>query len=203
MPSFISSRPVAAPFKLVHMLLMQLLLLLLIAPFSLSFVEDGGKGVLAPEEVDALRDIAKELGKHDWNFTVDPCSKHPSWFTLRNTAEPTYVNQLTCHCFGGKCHVYNMGLSLSILSQWGEEQANTPCSLSWAASTWAGRVAAASSESLTWEDNKRAFVLDIADSVNLSPLKIRAQQGGVSSELKVCSSRRNFPLVCSRKMATH
>ncbi|KAE8669788.1 hypothetical protein F3Y22_tig00112217pilonHSYRG00163 [Hibiscus syriacus] len=36
-------------------------------------------GKLASDEVDALHEIYRELGKKDWDFNVDPCSNHSSW----------------------------------------------------------------------------------------------------------------------------
>ncbi|TYI23282.1 hypothetical protein ES332_A06G154000v1 [Gossypium tomentosum] len=49
---------------------------------------------LAADEVKALHEIARELGKRDWDFTKDPCSTH-SGFTL------------ICNCSfpGDVCHV--------------------------------------------------------------------------------------------------
>ncbi|MBA0807754.1 hypothetical protein Gohar_023538, partial [Gossypium harknessii] len=32
-------------------------------------------------EVKALREIAAELGKKDWNFSENPCNNKSSWFT--------------------------------------------------------------------------------------------------------------------------
>ncbi|GAB4827145.1 hypothetical protein Ancab_034034 [Ancistrocladus abbreviatus] len=114
----LSAHGLQLPLQLVFML-PPLLLLLFLTRFCAcddAVQPGGGGGTLTANEVDALRDIAKELGKHDWNFTVDPCSKHPSWYTLRNTAVPTYVNQLNCKCFGVICHVYNISLKGQDLS---------------------------------------------------------------------------------------
>ncbi|KAK4285841.1 hypothetical protein QN277_002481 [Acacia crassicarpa] len=43
-----------------------------------SLVPEEGSS-LVPEEVEALRDIGKRLGKKDWNFSVDPCSGLSGW----------------------------------------------------------------------------------------------------------------------------
>lgn len=64
----------------------------------------------APNEVEALREIAKEMGKTDWNFKEDPCSNHTSWFTKGDPDRMTYVNQVNCSCFGGRWHLTNMSL---------------------------------------------------------------------------------------------
>ncbi|CAO2842291.1 unnamed protein product, partial [Amaranthus hypochondriacus] len=62
------------------------------------------------KEVEALREIAKDLGKTDWNFNEDPCKNHTSWFSNGDPASPTYVNQVTCTCLGGKWHLKNISL---------------------------------------------------------------------------------------------
>lgn len=58
--------------------------------------------------VEALREIAKELGKKDWNFNEDPCSNHTSWFSRGDPARQTYVNQVTCNCVSSRWHLTNM-----------------------------------------------------------------------------------------------
>ncbi|XP_050247557.1 probable leucine-rich repeat receptor-like serine/threonine-protein kinase At3g14840 isoform X4 [Quercus robur] len=44
-----------------------------------SFVFGATDTVLVDDEIRALRDIAKTLGKTDWNFNVDPCSAPSVW----------------------------------------------------------------------------------------------------------------------------
>ncbi|TKY49227.1 leucine-rich repeat receptor serine/threonine-protein kinase [Spatholobus suberectus] len=88
--------------------------------------DDGGNGdykVLAlwftslagattqPDEVKALREIAKTLGKKDWDFNIDPCSGHTNW-----TSPPVngLENNVTCNCFiadDNYCHVVNIYLT--------------------------------------------------------------------------------------------
>ncbi|GAB2212903.1 hypothetical protein Drorol1_Dr00020905, partial [Drosera rotundifolia] len=63
-------------------------------------------GKLVRNEVSALREIAKELGKNDWNISVDPCSLNSSSIPGR----PSYVNQIICDCKGNICHVSNISL---------------------------------------------------------------------------------------------
>ncbi|XP_057986146.1 probable leucine-rich repeat receptor-like serine/threonine-protein kinase At3g14840 isoform X1 [Hevea brasiliensis] len=67
---------------------------------------------LADGEVQALREIAKQVGKEDWNFSVDPCSNHSSWQTPKPEAMPWYNNSLICNCKGldGVCHVEKLFL---------------------------------------------------------------------------------------------
>ncbi|KAL9232207.1 hypothetical protein vseg_007343 [Gypsophila vaccaria] len=67
----------------------------------------------ASSEVQALREIAKELKKNDWKFNEDPCSRDTtdtSWFTRSDLANPTYVNQVSCTCIQGKWHLLNISL---------------------------------------------------------------------------------------------
>ncbi|WRX26809.1 Protein kinase domain - like 10 [Theobroma cacao] len=62
--------------------------------------------------VDALREIAKELGKKDWVFSVDPCSYHSSWVTPKLQDRPLYNNTVNCSCSfpGDVCHVVSIFL---------------------------------------------------------------------------------------------
>lgn len=60
--------------------------------------------------VQALREIAMQIGKKDWNFGVDPCSQDPSWLTPQSNLRPLYNNSLVCNCSDslGQCHVIEM-----------------------------------------------------------------------------------------------
>ncbi|KAF2302939.1 hypothetical protein GH714_011404 [Hevea brasiliensis] len=53
---------------------------------------------LPPEEVQALQEVATQLGKKDWNFKVDPCSNDTSWKTPPSKDRPYYANIVTCNC---------------------------------------------------------------------------------------------------------
>ncbi|CAK9148057.1 unnamed protein product [Ilex paraguariensis] len=57
--------------------------------------------------VNALRDIAKELRKTDWNFTHNPCDNSTYWVTPKRSEMPLYNNTVYCNCNynGGECHV--------------------------------------------------------------------------------------------------
>jgi hypothetical protein len=63
----------------------------------------------------ALEDIAKSLGKNDWNFDIDPCSNQPNWATPK-LAHPSprlniVENNVTCNCSVAAdnfCHVVEM-----------------------------------------------------------------------------------------------
>eukprot|EP00253_Pinus_taeda_P016204 PITA_16204 len=58
-----------------------------------------------PKEVKALRIIASKMGNTKWNFSVDPCSRDPSWYTVDSSLGELGV---ICNCVYNKnttCHV--------------------------------------------------------------------------------------------------
>lgn len=59
--------------------------------------------------VNALREIAEQLGKEDWNFSVNPCN-NSNWQTPKRKELPLYNNTLICNCSypGEVCHVESM-----------------------------------------------------------------------------------------------
>ncbi|KAG8634598.1 hypothetical protein MANES_17G061300v8 [Manihot esculenta] len=60
---------------------------------------------LPQAEVQALREIAAQLGKKDWNFLVDPCSGESSWATPKPESMLLYNNSIFCECLDGVYHV--------------------------------------------------------------------------------------------------
>ncbi|KAK7858399.1 putative leucine-rich repeat receptor-like serine/threonine-protein kinase [Quercus suber] len=74
--------------------------------------DDDNELRLPDDEVQALREIAMQIGKKDWNFGVDPCSQDPSWLTPQSNLRPLYNNSLVCNCSDslGQCHVIEMFL---------------------------------------------------------------------------------------------
>ncbi|CAI8593285.1 unnamed protein product [Vicia faba] len=80
----------------------------LIAIFFLSLTAFGAN-TIHPDEKEALKDIAKSLGKKDWNFDIDPCSNKPNWVT---TSIPKVLeNNVTCDCSvagDNFCHVVSV-----------------------------------------------------------------------------------------------
>lgn len=60
--------------------------------------------------VEALREIAAQLGKKDWNFQVNPCNNDSSWITPLSEERPLYNNTVNCNCSypNGVCHVVKM-----------------------------------------------------------------------------------------------
>ncbi|KAM2830775.1 hypothetical protein PS2_036292 [Malus domestica] len=66
-------------------------------------------GTLADDEVEALREIAVQLNKKDWNFS-DPCSNIPTVSILHTDQ---YNNTLVCNCSfsGNVCHIQSIFLT--------------------------------------------------------------------------------------------
>ncbi|KAF2304817.1 hypothetical protein GH714_038055 [Hevea brasiliensis] len=62
--------------------------------------------------VEALQEVATQLGKQDWNFKVDPCSNDTSWVTPISKDRPLYNNSVVCNCSDpqGECHVVSIFL---------------------------------------------------------------------------------------------
>uniref|UniRef100_A0A6N2KNM4 non-specific serine/threonine protein kinase n=1 Tax=Salix viminalis TaxID=40686 RepID=A0A6N2KNM4_SALVM len=70
-----------------------------------------GAAVLPDDEVKALRDIAKTLGKTGWNFSADPCGGQWGWATPN--AVKGSENNVSCNCTfsnGTICHVTSIVL---------------------------------------------------------------------------------------------
>ncbi|XP_016648526.1 PREDICTED: probable LRR receptor-like serine/threonine-protein kinase At1g07650 [Prunus mume] len=61
---------------------------------------------LPAAEVEALKEIAKQLGKTDWNFNINPCNNDTNYWDTANT--------LGCNCShpDGFCHVVSICGSL-------------------------------------------------------------------------------------------
>ncbi|KAK1378366.1 putative LRR receptor-like serine/threonine-protein kinase [Heracleum sosnowskyi] len=91
------------------------LVFVMLAGLKQGFVE-GQSWRLPLEEVNALREIAKELGKKDWNFSVNPCDKNDpnisNWNTPKTAARPLYNNSVICNCsyLGEICHIESIFL---------------------------------------------------------------------------------------------
>ncbi|KAK3198573.1 hypothetical protein Dsin_021988 [Dipteronia sinensis] len=89
------------------MFLHRFLLLSLVAFFLKSTCAFGA--ILPNDEVEALREIAKTIGKRDWNFSVDPCSGKWGWATLNPVKGSE--NAVTCNCSFSNatlCHVVSL-----------------------------------------------------------------------------------------------
>ncbi|KAI4333487.1 hypothetical protein L6164_018291 [Bauhinia variegata] len=84
-----------------------LLLLSFLAFCSAASFAFASNATLPYEEVEALKDIAKTLGKYDWDFSIDPCNKEGAG-NWRTPAGPTYGTNVTCDCTyanNSVCHV--------------------------------------------------------------------------------------------------
>ncbi|RVW29604.1 putative leucine-rich repeat receptor-like serine/threonine-protein kinase [Vitis vinifera] len=80
------------------------LLLLLLSLATLSCF--GLASQLPQDELEALREIGEQLGKKDWNFSLNPCDGKSNWTTP--STDKYYNNSVTCHCSLDKCHVDTM-----------------------------------------------------------------------------------------------
>ncbi|KAF8007043.1 hypothetical protein BT93_K1140 [Corymbia citriodora subsp. variegata] len=74
---------------------------------------------LPPDEVEALKEIADTLGKRDWDFDTDPCSKTGNWSDNKSLKETTNYVNCSCTSAGADntitvCHVTGMYCSLSL-----------------------------------------------------------------------------------------
>ncbi|KAK8629308.1 hypothetical protein V6N13_078153 [Hibiscus sabdariffa] len=89
-----------------------LAVLIMLMSMELAVKVEAQAGKLASAEVDALREIARELGKKDWDFKVDPCSNHSSWRNPEIDPRKLYNNTLFCNCSfpGDVCHVVSLYL---------------------------------------------------------------------------------------------
>ncbi|KAL9146168.1 hypothetical protein ABFS82_13G092200 [Erythranthe guttata] len=66
----------------------------------------------ATTDKNALREIADQLGKKDWDFSLNPCSNHSNWTTPPRKDMPWYNNSVICNCeYPDKvCHVESIFL---------------------------------------------------------------------------------------------
>ncbi|XP_044498116.1 probable leucine-rich repeat receptor-like serine/threonine-protein kinase At3g14840 isoform X2 [Mangifera indica] len=88
----------------------RLLFLSLVSAFCLTIFASGAPP-LEKSEVEALKDIAKSLGKKDWNFNVDPCSNETSW--VAETQDNGSEKNVSCYCSFSNdtlCHVVSIML---------------------------------------------------------------------------------------------
>ncbi|KEH38576.1 putative protein kinase RLK-Pelle-DLSV family [Medicago truncatula] len=88
--------------------------LLLLAFCLISSFASGA--TLLEEEVQVMKDIAKTLGKKDWDFSIDPCSGQSNW-----TSSPMkgFANAVTCNCYFANstvCHIVSIVLKSQNLS---------------------------------------------------------------------------------------
>ncbi|XP_024160404.1 probable leucine-rich repeat receptor-like serine/threonine-protein kinase At3g14840 isoform X2 [Rosa chinensis] len=86
--------------KMKHDIIMLMILVLCLICIT-SLEVEAKCSPLPPTEVEALKEIGKELGKRDWNFEEDPCSNKSSWaspFDTKSEDWPSSMNNVTCSC---------------------------------------------------------------------------------------------------------
>nr|XP_012567454.1 probable leucine-rich repeat receptor-like serine/threonine-protein kinase At3g14840 [Cicer arietinum] len=89
------------------------LILSFILLLTLCFASCALIATLQEDEVEALKDIGRTLGKKDWDFSVDPCSRRNYWIS------PTQYRDITCNCSflnNTVCHVVSVVLKAQNLS---------------------------------------------------------------------------------------
>ncbi|KAJ0103592.1 hypothetical protein Patl1_04924 [Pistacia atlantica] len=82
----------------------RLLFLSLVSAICLAIFASGAP-LLEVSEVEALKEIGQKLGKNDWNFEVDPCSREVSWvaeiqtngFEKNVSCDCSFSNATVCH----------------------------------------------------------------------------------------------------------
>ncbi|XP_019190173.1 PREDICTED: probable leucine-rich repeat receptor-like serine/threonine-protein kinase At3g14840 [Ipomoea nil] len=86
-----------------------ILIPIILLSFNARFLE-AQSGHLPLDELNALKEIADEVGKKDWDFRVNPCENNSNWFTPERKDMPAYNNTLTCNCSfpAGICHVQSI-----------------------------------------------------------------------------------------------
>nr|GMD93196.1 probable leucine-rich repeat receptor-like serine/threonine-protein kinase At3g14840 [Ipomoea batatas] len=86
-----------------------ILIPIILLSFNARFVE-AQSGHLPPDEFNALKEIAEEMGKKDWDFSLNPCDNNSNWTTPDMEDMTLYTNTLTCNCSfpAGICHVQSM-----------------------------------------------------------------------------------------------
>ncbi|KAM1592750.1 hypothetical protein TB1_035921 [Malus domestica] len=90
-----------------------LIVLTLILCFCFSStVKAEAQSQTAPREVEVLKEILIQLGKKEWNFSIDPCINDTNWFTQKSDKLTLYNNTVICNCSNpdGFCHVVSIFL---------------------------------------------------------------------------------------------
>ncbi|XP_019190177.1 PREDICTED: probable leucine-rich repeat receptor-like serine/threonine-protein kinase At3g14840 [Ipomoea nil] len=85
---------------------------IILIPIILSFFFypiflEAQSGHLPQHELNALKEIADQVGKKDWDFSLNPCGNNSNWLAPQSIDTPLYTNNLTCDCNfpAGICHV--------------------------------------------------------------------------------------------------
>ncbi|XP_042060119.1 probable LRR receptor-like serine/threonine-protein kinase At1g07650 [Salvia splendens] len=90
---------------------------ILIAFASTTLCSSAAKQQLHQNEVRALKEIAKRLGKKDWDFSTDPCSGEGNW-SIPITVKG-FESSVTCDCSFDQmstCHIVSIALKAQNLT---------------------------------------------------------------------------------------
>ncbi|XP_059664581.1 probable leucine-rich repeat receptor-like serine/threonine-protein kinase At3g14840 isoform X2 [Cornus florida] len=90
-----------------------IIVLLLILLILICVGAEVRNGSLPAYEMNALGEIAEQLGKKDWNFSLNPCDGNSNWQTPRPSETPLiHNNTVNCSCSypNGECHVISISL---------------------------------------------------------------------------------------------
>ncbi|XP_028760271.1 probable LRR receptor-like serine/threonine-protein kinase At1g07650 [Neltuma alba] len=72
-------------------------------------------GILDSEEANTLKEIARKIGKNDWDFgKYDPCSGEGQWNASDESAH--FESIVDCKCNESSCHVVSISLKAQNLS---------------------------------------------------------------------------------------
>ncbi|XP_019198520.1 PREDICTED: probable LRR receptor-like serine/threonine-protein kinase At1g07650 [Ipomoea nil] len=84
----------------------------IILSFSYPIFLEAQSGHLPQDELIALKEIANQVGKKDWDFSLNPCGNNSNWLAPQSLDTPLYTNNLTCDCNfpAGICHVLRINL---------------------------------------------------------------------------------------------
>ncbi|KAH0701084.1 hypothetical protein KY290_015981 [Solanum tuberosum] len=83
------------------------LLILVLCSLVQTIEAQGYSRRLPQQEKNALKEIAEQLGKKDWDFDVNPCNGTTDWITPITDEKSKYINNVTCICStpDSFCHV--------------------------------------------------------------------------------------------------
>ncbi|KAF7151338.1 hypothetical protein RHSIM_Rhsim02G0089400 [Rhododendron simsii] len=88
-------------------------LLIIILFILICFGAGGTQGQtrrIADDEMAALSEIAQQLGKKDWNLSLNECDENGNWHTP--VMDGLYNSTINCTCLGDGCHISAMYASI-------------------------------------------------------------------------------------------
>ncbi|KAH7860200.1 hypothetical protein Vadar_010547 [Vaccinium darrowii] len=75
----------------------------------------GQTRLIPDDEMAALREIAEQLGKKDWNLSLNQCDEHENWYTPVN-GSGNYYSCVNCTCRLDGCHISAIQWSDDLIS---------------------------------------------------------------------------------------